>query len=315
MALRLIRTYASFVKFSHTVFALPFAIAAMAMAYAAGTGEPAVGADLGWNRLPEPLEFSWRTLGLILAVMVAARSFAMSVNRILDLPIDALNPRTATRELPSGRLSLPFAWAFVAAAATLYFGACWLLGEVVLWLSPVPVVAMVYYPYTKRFTWACHFVLGVCLGLAPVGAWVAVRAPLLGWSAVTEPLPWVLGAAVAAWVAGFDIIYALQDDEFDRAHGLHSIPARFGRKFSLWLSLRLHYYVAIGCLGGVHLALLGVMDNLSILAPVPMLAGIFWQHRLVKPDDLSRVNVAFFTVNGLISLTYGAIVVTAWLLP
>lgn len=350
--LKQLKTYASFVKLSHTVFALPFAIAGMAAAYAVPTAFVYVsqhpeGLAPGGS-FDQHMPFLWATLGLILVCMVGARSFAMALNRILDRRIDALNPRTAGREIPAGRLSLPQAWLFALVSALLYFGACWMLGPVVMALSLIPITLMWLYPFTKRFTAACHLVLGASLGLAPVGAWVAVRgaawgegAPAspylrlftetpafhgLGWSAVSEITPWLLGGAVLLWVAGFDVIYALQDDEFDRINKLHSIPARFGRKRALWISRGMHagsaalFFAFIWVL--THPAPTGGMDARQYTqlaawvwaAPCVMLAGMLFQHSLVRHDDLSRVNMAFFTVNGVISLAFGSIFMLAWLL-
>jgi 4-hydroxybenzoate polyprenyltransferase len=284
--------------------------------------------------------------------MVGARSFAMAVNRILDRKIDALNPRTATREIPTGKLSLAKAWAFATTSAFVYLAACLSLGNVVFALSPIPIALMTLYPFTKRFTALCHLILGASLGIAPVGAWVAVRGmtyslgkPLglypyiddllgfssgnhgLGWLALGELAPWLLGSAVMLWVAGFDVIYALQDDAFDREHKLHSIPAALGRAKALWVSRLMHAASA-----ALFFALIYVLTHPTPLrngmdvsqytqltpwvwaAPCVMLAGMIYQHSLVKPDDLSRVNVAFFTVNGIISVVFGAIFVAAWLL-
>ena len=353
-----LRTYASFVKLSHTVFALPFALAGMAAAYAVPTGFLYIlpspdGMPSYPGSFDQHIPFSWHVLVLILCCMVGARSFAMALNRILDRRIDALNPRTARRELPSGKLSVVAAWVFAALSAVVYFTACWLLGDVVFALSPIPILLMAAYPLMKRFTALCHLGLGAALGFAPVGAWVAVRGCAtdtvartgantvysrlnlvgewrawdgLGWGAVGELAPWVLGAAVMLWVAGFDIIYALQDDEFDRANKLHSIPARFGRKAALWISRAMHAASA-ACFFGFILLLtnpapFGGMDTRQFTeiaqwvwaAPCVMLAGMIWQHSLVRHNDLSRVNMAFFAVNGVISLAFGALFVAAWLL-
>ena len=339
--IKMIKTYAGFVKFAHTVFALPFALVGMIVACAVPTG------FLFVHQHPEGLpragsfdqhaRFMWVTLTLILLCMVGARSFAMAVNRILDRRIDALNPRTSGREIPAGVLSLPQAWGFALFMALLYFGACALLGPVVLWLSPIPIALMLLYPLTKRFTWFCHLVLGASLGLAPVGAWVAVRtfdpptwlmadpATGLGWAAVGELLPWLLGGAVALWVAGFDVIYALQDDEFDRELKLHSIPARFGRRGALWISRALH--AASAALFFAFAWVLLHPDPVADIdtrqytqlaewlwaAPALMVAGMAYQHALVKHDDLRRVNLAFFTVNGVIAVAFGLIFFAAWL--
>lgn len=364
--IKLIKTYASFVKLAHTVFALPFAMVGMLAAYAVPTGYLYIfpGPNDTGNypgSFDQHVPFLWSVLGLILLCMVGARSFAMAINRILDRKIDAKNPRTAVRELPSGAMTLTQAWVFAIGMAVLYFGVCWILGPVVLWLSPIPIALMLLYPLTKRFTWLCHAVLGASLGLAPVGAWVAVRGlisvhgkvagsmtalaeilgegpyaadspPLgwdsvaLGWSAVSEPLPWLLGGAVLLWVAGFDVIYALQDDEFDREHRLKSIPARFGRRGALWISRALHAGSAAMFFGFVWVLLnpapVGGMDTRQYThvaewvwaAPCVMLAGMLYQHALVKPNDLSRVNLAFFTVNGVISVAFGLVFFAAWLL-
>lgn len=363
--IKLIKTYASFVKIAHTVFALPFALTGMIAAYAVPTEFIYVlpgpdGAGMPSGRFDQHVPFLWSVLLLILLCMVGARSFAMAVNRILDRKIDALNPRTARRELPAGDMSLSQAWCFAIAMAFLYLGACSMLSDVVLILSPIPILLMLLYPLTKRVTWLCHVALGMSLGLAPVGAWVAVRAMApdgnveiaatgvlpdfmlaarakvvavvdaqwsgLGWKSVAEPLPWILGSAVMLWVAGFDVIYALQDDEFDREHRLESIPARFGRKGALWISRVMHLFSAALFIAFVWLLLnpspVGGMDTRQYTeiatwvwaAPCVMLAGMIYQHSLVKPNDLSRVNLAFFTVNGVISVVFGAIFLLAWLL-
>jgi 4-hydroxybenzoate polyprenyltransferase len=335
--IKLVRTYASFVKLAHTVFALPFALAGMVAAYAVPTGfiyvVPGPDGSVPYTGSFDVHEsFRWPTLLAILLCMVGARSFAMALNRIIDRRIDARNPRTAGRELPSGAMSLAQAWAFALVSAGVYFGACAFLGEVVLILSPIPIAVMAIYPLTKRFTWTCHLVLGAALGLAPVGAWIAVRggvgeAPPLGWESLAQLAPWILGAAVMLWVAGFDVIYALQDDEFDRANRLHSIPARFGRRGALWISRGMHTASA-----GLFFAFVWVLLNPAPLgnrmdvsrytelapwvwaAPCVMLAGMIYQHSLVEPHDLSRVNLAFFTVNGVISVAFGTVFLLAWLL-
>lgn len=357
--LALARTYASFVKLSHTVFALPFALAGMAAAYAVPTHfvytSHVQGMGPGLASFDQHIRFSWLLLGLILLCMVGARTFAMALNRIIDRRIDAANPRTAGRELPARRITLSQAWALAALAAATYFGACFVISPVVFWLSPIPITLMTLYPYMKRFSALCHLVLGASLGLAPVGAWVAVRgmssnsfsdgdlffagagwranlfgqAPLawgLGWDAVGELLPWVLGTGVLLWVAGFDIIYALQDDDFDRANKLHSIPAALGRKTALWISRAMHLGAAACFFGFIWLlknpAPVGGMDAAQYTqlaswvwaAPCVMLAGLAYQHSLVKAQDLSRVNMAFFTVNGIISIAFGAILLAAWLI-
>ncbi|MCA8935673.1 MAG: putative 4-hydroxybenzoate polyprenyltransferase [Planctomycetes bacterium] len=343
--IKLIKTYASFVKIAHTIFALPFALVGMLAAYAVPTGfvyvMPGPDGSMPGGSFDRHVYFFSTTLILILLCMVGARSFAMAVNRIIDRKIDARNPRTAVRELPSGAMSLGQAWVFATAMAGIYFGACWYLGDVVLWLSPIPIALMLLYPLTKRFTWLCHMVLGASLGLAPVGAWVAVRSQFdtvlnsgfaesvssdLGWSAVSEPLPWLVGGAVMLWVAGFDVVYALQDDEFDRENKLHSIPAKFGRRGALWISRGMHVVSAMLFFAFTwmltHPAPTGGMDTRQYTqiaewvwaAPCVMLAGMLYQHSLVRADDLKRVNLAFFTVNGVISVVFGAVFLAAYLL-
>lgn len=358
--IKLIKTYASFVKFAHTVFALPFAIVGMAAAHALPTAfltpGDVTGMGAGLDGFDQHLQFSWLLLALILCCMIGARTCAMALNRILDRRIDAANPRTAGRELPSGKMTLAQAWTLAGLAALFYFGACFMISPVVAWLSPIPITLMSVYPLMKRLTAFCHVVLGASLGLAPVGAWVAVRAMSdyapdpgelfdaaagwrvelfgrdamafgLGWSAVTELAPWLLGGAVMLWVAGFDIVYALQDDDFDRAHRLLSIPAKLGRRGALWISRGMHALSAALFFGFVHVLAspppmrsgMDVSQYTQLAswvwtAPCVMLAGMLYQHSLVKPHDLSRVNLAFFTVNGVISVLFGAIFVAAWLL-
>lgn len=340
-----IKTYGSFVKFSHTVFALPFAITGMLAALATPSVRGQLQGPGPLDKFPWPLAehpgiaslgswlprapgdaFSAKPILFIVLAMVGARTFAMAINRLVDRRIDALNPRTAKRELPAGKLSLSQAWVLAGFAGVLYFGACAMLGPVTTALSPIPIALMTVYPFTKRFTSLCHFVLGASLGLAPVGAWVAVRAGadhrILGWNAVTEPLPWLLGAGVMLWVAGFDIIYALQDDEFDRTNKLHSLPADYGRSQALLMARVAHAAAAIlfmifaGFVAGHWRAAPHghkFFPSWTMAAPVVAVLGIIWQHRLVKADDLSRVNMAFFTVNGIISVLFGAVYVAGYI--
>ncbi len=261
------------IKFSHTLFALPFALYAAFLA--AG----------GWPPLA--------TLGKILLAMVGARSAAMAHNRLADRRIDAANPRTASRALPSGALSVAFTRAFLAAAVVVFLAAAASLNRLTLLLSPVALGLLFVYSYTKRFTALSHLVLGLCLGLAPVGAWIAVRGSI-------ETLPVLLGLAVLCWTAGFDVIYALQDEEFDRRAGLKSIPARIGARGALVISALLHAAMAI---------LLAIVWRMSgggaiLLAGVAAtVAALVYQHAIVRPGNLSRVNAAFFTANGFVSVT------------
>ena len=262
------------IKFEHTIFALPFAFLGMMLAAE------------GW---PE-----WRTVGWIVVAMVGARSAAMAFNRLADRQIDAENPRTADRALPAGEVSPAFVGGFVAVSAALLVVAAWRLNPLALKLSPVALLVLLGYSYSKRFTSAAHLLLGLALAGAPLGAWIAVR----GEVAMT---PLVLGAAVLLWVAGFDTLYALQDLEFDRRRGLHSIPVRFGETGALILSLVL------------HLLVLALLVTLPFVYPPGLgwgwwaaVAGcaalLGWQHWIVRPGDLSRLDAAFFQANGLLSV-------------
>jgi 4-hydroxybenzoate polyprenyltransferase len=261
------------IKFSHTLFALPFALYSAFLA--AG----------GW---PAPA-----TLGKILLAMVGARSAAMAHNRLADRRIDAANPRTASRALPSGALPVGVARAFLVASIVLFVAAAASLNRLAFLLSPVALVLLLLYSYTKRFTALSHLVLGLCLALAPVGAWIAVRGSV-------EWLPILLGFAVLFWTAGFDVIYSLQDEEFDRRAGLRSIPARLGAARALVVSALLHVAMVV-LLAAVWRLSGGGAIFLSGIAAT--LAALVYQHTIVRPGDLSRVNAAFFTANGFVSVT------------
>jgi 4-hydroxybenzoate polyprenyltransferase len=268
------RRFVSLVKFEHTVFALPFAF---------------VGAILSVAEVPAAAALGWVTLA-----MVGARSLAMALNRLIDAEIDARNPRTATRELPSGLLSRVQVTVFCVASLAVFLVAVWQLDPIVHPLWPIPVALFVLYPYTKRFTWLCHLVLGLATGLAPLGAWLAV-------SGRVDVAPFMLWAAVALWIGGFDIIYATTDVDFDRREGLYSIPVRFGIGPALMVTRVCHLLaVALLIAVGVHLGL-GPLYYLG-LAIVAALLG--YENAIVRPDDLSRVNVAFFTLNGVISIVF-----------
>ncbi|HLX31318.1 MAG TPA: UbiA-like polyprenyltransferase [Gaiellaceae bacterium] len=270
--------FARLVKIEHTVFALPFAY---------------VGAFLAVNGTPTGHDLIWITLA-----MVGARSLAMALNRLIDAGIDARNPRTAGRELPSGQLSILQVSLFCAAALALFLLAVWQLNPLVHWLWPIPVVGFVVYPYLKRFTWLCHFWLGAVDGLAPVGAWVAITGKL-PWQA------WMLGAAVALWVAGFDLFYALFDEEIDRREGLHSIVTRHGVG-GAFLGARLSHAATVACLVAAGLGLpVGALYWLGVSAVAVLLA---YEHSLVSPGDLRRLDTAFFTMNGVISVVFAAFV-------
>jgi 4-hydroxybenzoate polyprenyltransferase len=268
------KRFASLVKIEHTVFALPFAY---------------VGAFLALDAVPSASELVWVTLA-----MAGARSLAMALNRLIDAAIDARNPRTAGRELPSGALRRWQVLVFALASLAVFLVAVWHLDPIVRWLWPIPVAMFVVYPYLKRVTWLSHFWLGAVDGLAPVGGWVAVTGEL--------PLEaWLLGLAVAAWVAGFDVLYALFDLEVDRAQGLHSFPVRFGVRATFRAARALHV-VTVAALVAAGVLLEPTLWYWLGVAAVAGLLG--YEHRLVSPDDQRRLDTAFFTMNGVISAVF-----------
>ena len=262
------------IKFEHTVFALPFAFLGMILAAE------------GWP--------SWPVVGWIVVAMVGARSAAMSFNRLADRKIDAANPRTAARAVPAGEVSPAFVAVFIGLSLALFFLAAWNLNDLTLLLSPVAVLVLFGYSYTKRFTSFAHLVLGLALAGAPLGAWIAVRG-----SFATTPI--VLAGVVILWVAGFDVLYALQDMEFDRGRGLHSIPAAAGERGSLWISGLFHLGMVtlLALLPGTYPPGLGDRATGSASPDARLLLG--YQHWLVRPGDLSRLNAAFFFANGLLA--------------
>jgi 4-hydroxybenzoate polyprenyltransferase len=277
-AVALPRRFASLVKIEHTVFALPFAY---------------IGALLCVRAVPSGHDLVWITLA-----MIGARSLAMGLNRIIDAEIDARNPRTATRELPAGVLSRVQVVVFCTLAFGVYLLACFQLDPIVRWLWPIPLVGFVVYPYLKRFTWLSHLWLGAVDGLAPVGAWVAITGRL-PWEA------WALGGAVAVWIAGFDLFYSLFDRDVDVAQGLHSFAVRFGVHGTFWGARLLHAGTVV-LLVAVGLGLgLGWLYWLGLATVAVLLA---YEHSLVRPGDLRRLDAAFFTVNGVISVVFFAFV-------
>lgn len=267
------------IKFQHSVFALPFAMTGALLAVR--------GSGLGAGEV-------WGKLGWIVLAMVAARTAAMTFNRIADASIDARNPRTRARAIPAGLLSRSFAWGSVAVSSALFLLAAWRLNPLCLKLAPPALATLFFYSYTKRFTWLSHLLLGFCLGIAPAAAWIAVRGRL-------DPPILLLTAAVMLWTAGFDIIYSCQDYDFDRAEGLYSLPARLGIGASLWVARLLHAVMAALL---AWLAILLDLGALSLAGVGVVAALLVWEHSLVKPGDLSRVNAAFFNVNGLVSVLF-----------
>jgi 4-hydroxybenzoate polyprenyltransferase len=273
-----IRTVLEMIKFEHSVFALPFALVAALLAARAGGGT-----------IP-----TWRQILWIIVAMVGARSAAMTINRIADREFDRRNPRTAKRALPAGELSLGFAWLFTIASAAVLVIAAWQLNPLALKLSPVALAFLFFYSYTKRFTSWSHFVLGFCLGISPAAAWIAMRGSL-------DPRMLILCAAVTLWVGGFDVLYACQDVEFDKSAGLYSMPKKLGIAKALLLARTMHI-VMVGLLiwlaASFHLAW-PAWAGIAVVA-----ALLAYEHSLVKPNDLSKMNAAFFTVNGYISLLF-----------
>jgi 4-hydroxybenzoate polyprenyltransferase len=276
--LRYPKLFASLVKLEHTIFALPFAY---------------IGAFLAVDGVPSAHDLVWITVA-----MVGARSLAMALNRLVDAGIDARNPRTAGRELPRGALRPWHVLFFCAVSLAVFLAAVYQLAPIVRWLWPIPVVAFVVYPYLKRWTWLSHFWLGAVDGLAPVGAWAAITNEL-PWEA------WALGGAVALWVAGFDLLYSLFDLDIDRAQELHSLPARFGTPAAFVVSRLCH----AGTVGLLALAGLGLsVGGLYWLGTAMVAALLLYEHSLVSPRDLRRLDMAFFTLNGAISVTLFAFV-------
>lgn len=281
--LQKLKTTLAMIKFEHTLFALPFAF---------------LGAILAANGLPP-----WRQILWITVAMIGARSAAMTFNRIVDRDIDAANPRTANREIPSGKLSIGFAWAFLYVSIAIFELASYMLNWLTFALSPVALLFVLGYSYAKRFTAFAHMLLGVALAISPSAAWIAVRGNLF------DEVPILLSLFVLMWTAGFDVLYACQDYEYDRKAGLRSIPARFGIKNALWISRLFHFQ------SFVVLLLLWLVTGQAwlALAGVVLVGTLFvYQHTLVKPNDLSRMNAAFFTTNAFVSvillITFGGAV-------
>lgn len=271
--LRNVRTTLEMIKIEHTLFALPFAF---------------LGAVLAANGLPSARQIVWIT-----AAMVGARSTAMAFNRIADREYDARNPRTSNRALPAGLLSVRFVWAFTLVSASLFFIAAAMLNRLTLWLAPVALASIVLYSFSKRWTLLSHLLLGWCLSIAPTGAWIAVRG------ALDSPVPLLLSLVVMLWTAGFDVLYACQDYEFDLQAGLHSIPKQFGIARALLIARGLHIGAFAALVALYWITHLGIFALIGVVATAALL---LYQHRLVRSDDLSKLNAAFFTTNAFVSL-------------
>ncbi len=300
-----VKKYLSLVKFSHTIFALPFAMIGFVLAIKQGNISQQEDARIGWGiQFTETWQLILAKLLLVLVCMVTARSAAMAFNRYLDRSFDAKNPRTAIREIPQGIISPNSAIRFVILNCLIFIAATYTINPICFFLSPVALFVILFYSYTKRFTALCHLVLGLGLSLAPIGAYIAVT----GHFAV---LPILLSFTVLFWVSGFDIIYAMQDIDFDQSNKLHSIPSVLGAVNALRVSELLHLLSAVtvvsaGIYGGFHF-----IYWIGILVFIGMLV---YQHRLVKPNDLSKVNIAFMTANGIASVVFGILVIADLLL-
>lgn len=294
----IIKNYLSLVKFSHTIFALPFAMIGMVLGF-----KDAEQGKMSW--LQEQLSPSIHpyviSFVLVLLCMVTARSAAMGFNRYLDRQFDAKNPRTAIREIPSGIISPDSALRFVIVNCLLFIVTTWFINPICFYLSPVALFVILFYSYTKRFTMLCHLVLGLGLSLAPIGAYLAVTG-------VFALLPILFSLAVIFWVSGFDIIYAMQDVAFDQSQKLHSIPSMLGEKNALNVSKFLHLLSALCILIAGRYGTFHWIYWIGFLVFTGML---FYQHSLVKPNDLSKVNIAFMTANGIASVVFGVIVIGA----
>ncbi len=268
-----VRTTLEMIKIEHTLFALPFAF---------------LGAVLAANGLPSIKQLVWIT-----AAMVGARSTAMAFNRIADRHYDARNPRTAGRALPAGLLSVGFVWSFTVASASLFFLAAAMLNRLTLVLAPVALASVLLYSFSKRWTLLSHLLLGWCLAIAPTGAWIAVRG------ALDSPVPLLLSLVVMLWTAGFDVLYACQDYDFDLEAGLHSIPRQFGIARALLIARLLHIGAFAALVALYWITHLGIFALIGVVATAALL---FYQHRLVRADDLSKLNAAFFTTNAFVSV-------------
>ncbi|OJW84621.1 MAG: 4-hydroxybenzoate octaprenyltransferase [Bacteroidetes bacterium 46-16] len=285
-----VRNYLSLIKFSHTVFAMPFAM---------------IGFTLAWFKYHPDKELNWLSLLIkVILCMVFARSAAMAFNRYLDRKYDALNPRTAKREVPAGIIKAEHALTFTIVNSVLFIATTWFINPACFYLSIVAIFVILFYSYTKRFTALCHIVLGIGLSLSPIGAFLAVNEHF-------ELVPVLFSLSVITWVSGFDIIYALQDEEFDRANKLHSIPAALGTGNALAVSTLLHIFSA-GFV--IYAGIIGPFHWLYWAGAAFYVAMLIYQHALVKPGDLSKVNMAFANTNGIASVIFAAFTIISLLI-
>ena len=284
-----IKNYLSLVKFSHTIFAMPFALIGFVL-----------GVRYNWIN-HQAFEQIWLKFGLVIICMVTARSTAMAFNRYLDRHFDKLNPRTAIREIPAGIIKAEKALVFIGFNMAIFIVATYFINTICFYLSPVALLVILFYSYTKRFTYLCHLVLGIGLSLAPIGAYLAVTGSFAVW-------PMLFSFAVVFWVSGFDVIYALQDIDFDQSQSLYSIPSYWGLERALNIARVLHVFSALFVIiafyvGGFHI--------LYLLGLAVFIGMLLYQHSIVKPKDLSKVNIAFMTANGIASVVFGVIVIVS----
>jgi 4-hydroxybenzoate polyprenyltransferase len=279
-----IAKYFSLVKFSHTIFALPFALIGFFLA-------------VQYSHF----ELSWRIFVMVILCMIFARNSAMGFNRYIDRNIDKLNPRTAIRDIPTGKINESNALIFVSINVILFITTTWFINRLVFFLSPVALLVVLGYSFTKRFTFLCHFILGIGLSLAPIGAYLSVTGKF-------DILPLIFSFIVLFWSAGFDIIYALQDDNFDKENQLFSIPAWLGKKKALIVSTFLH------CISTIFIVAAGLLAHFGLwywIGAFVFISLLIYQHSIVKPDDLSRVNMAFATMNGIASVVFSCFTILA----
>ncbi len=272
VTMRQIKVIFELIKFQHTIFALPFALISMLICT---------------HGLPQ-----FRVIFWILVAMVTARSSAMAFNRVIDLRFDALNPRTQNRPLVLGKISIKSVWIFMITTAIIFIISAYMLNNLAFYLSPVALAIFYFYSFTKRFTWLTHIFLGLSLAIAPIGVWIAINSQI-------AILPLILGSTVLFWVAGFDIIYATLDFEFDKTYGLHSMVVKFGIPKALFISRVMHLFMVVLLLWFGSLAQLGPFYFSGVFIVALML---IYEHSLIRPSDLSRVNIAFFNINGLVSI-------------